>query len=113
MVRRNVGSVFNRPVVGSMSVPPGLVLLRTAVVVDREDDGGRVDLEARGTEVHGRLAAVGADFEKRHPGQSPSGRDCGVVQRHAFVHGHEALRRFGDRPQPGVHLSWLRRGCGC
>ena len=75
MVRRNVGSVFSRPVDGSIKrrvvvLPPGLVLLRAAVVVDREQHRRRVDLEAGGAEVHRGLAAVGADLEHRKAGQS-------------------------------------------
>ena len=93
-------------------LPPCLVLLGPAVVVDREQHRRGIDVEARRAEVHRRLAAVGADLEQRHAAERTGRRDRGVVQREALVDGHEALRRFGDRPQPGVHVSVRPAGLG-
>ena len=113
----NMGSVLNCPVAGSTSdgvvvLPPRLVLLRAAMVIDREEHCGRIELMACSAEIHGGLAAVGADLEQREARVGACGFDRGVVKRKPFVDGHEAPRRFGDRPQPGVHVSGLRRGLG-
>jgi hypothetical protein len=65
-------------------------------------------------------AEIHADLPQYVPTSSKGGqggrkrlRPGGVVKRKALVHGHEALRRLGDRPQPGVHVSELRRGWAC
>src|SRR4051794_34533260 len=72
--------------------PTGLVLLGAAVVVDGEQHGAGGS--GRGAQVDGRLAAVGADFEQRAEAGGAS-RLTGLVQRHAFVLGHEALGGTG------------------
>ena len=97
---------------GVVVLPPRLVLLRAAMVIDREEHCGRIELETCSAEIHGGLAAVRADLEQREARVGASGFDRGVVKRKPFVDGHEAPRRFGDRPQPGVHVSGLRRGLG-
>ena len=68
MVRRAQGRVSIRPMrasttSGSWWSQPGLVLLRAPMVVDREEHGARFG--RRRAQVHGRLAAVGADLEQR------------------------------------------------
>ena len=75
-------------------LPPGLVLLRAAVVVDGEDRAA--DLPGGRAEPDRRLAAVGADLQRRAVRQ-PLARP--PVQQLALVLGHEALRRAGVREQ--------------
>ena len=68
IVRRKNGSVSMRPVsriddLAVVVLPPGLVLLRAAVMVDGEQHRAR--RARRRAEVHGRLPAVRADLEQR------------------------------------------------
>ena len=113
MVRRKTGSVSISPSssstrVGVVVLPPGLVLLRAAVVVDGED--GAADLAGGGAEVDRGLAAVGADLERRAVRQPLAGV---AVQQQALVLGHEALRVAGVLEQVvthhGVHASRVSR----
>jgi hypothetical protein len=74
-------------------LPAGLVLLRAAVVVDRQHD--LPGLGGRSRQVDGGLAAVRADLHDR--------TDLGVCggggeQRRAFRRRHEAPRRLGEAP---------------
>ena len=81
------GARVDEPVV--VVLPTRLVLLRPAVVVDgvqHRPAGAR-----RRAEVDRRLPAVRADLEQR---PERGGRETGLVQREAFVVGHEA------RPRP-------------
>ena len=103
IVRRNHGSVSMRPVRGSTSalvvvLPPGLVLLRPAVVVDGEQHGAA--RPSGGAEVDRRLAAVRADLEQR---PDAAAVEPGVVQREALVVGHEPDRGAGVLQQHRVH----------
>ena len=85
---------------GSWCSQPGLVLLRAPVVVDGDQHGA--GLPGGGSEVDGRLAAVGAHLEQRS--EAGSGRhQPDLVQRQAFVVGHEALGRPGPGQQFGIH----------
>jgi hypothetical protein len=54
----------------------------------------------RRPEVHGGLAAVGADLEQR---ADPSAVDPGFVERETFRVGHEALGCARNIEQSGVH----------
>ena len=72
-------------------LPARLVLLRAAVVVDGEQC--RAGGLGRGTEIHRRLAAPGADLDE---GRGRGRREAGLAgaqgggeQRLAFVVGHE------------------------
>jgi len=87
-------------------VPTGLILLRPAVMVDGEEH--RAGFTRRGSDVDGRFPAVGADLEQRSR-NSPGGVKTGLVQSQAFVVGHEALCRAGDREQvPVEHCDQIR-----
>ena len=79
-------------------LPAGLVLLGAAVVVDGEH--GPADLARGRAEPDRRLAAVGADLERRTVGQ-PLARP--PVEQRALVLGHEALRRAGVGEQVVRH----------
>ena len=73
-------------------LPPGLVLLRAAVVVDGEDDGA-ADTRGR-AQVHAGLPAVRPDLQQR---ADVPAVERGVVQREALVVGHAAEQ---PRPRP-------------
>src|SRR5262249_41513872 len=83
---------------GIVMLPTRLVLLRPAVVVDREAHGA--GLASGGAEVDGRLAAVGADLEQR---ADPSALQARVVQGEPLRVGHEALRGARDVEQARIH----------
>ena len=79
-------------------LPAGLVLLRTAMMVDGEQNRARVS--RRGTQVHGRLPAIGTDLQQRTDAARAARRG---VQRQPFVVRHEAFRLACDLEQAIVH----------
>ncbi len=83
---------------GVVVLPPGLVLLRAAMVVDAEQHGAAGT--RRRAQVHGRLAAVAADLE-----EGPDGRRvaAGGVEREPLVVGHEPLGGARGLEEAGVH----------
>ena len=83
---------------GVVVLPPGLVLLRTAMVVDAEQHGAGG--ARRRAQVHGRLAAVAADLEQR-PDRCRVA--TGRVEREPLVVGHEPLGSARDLEGAGVH----------
>ena len=110
IVRRNVGSVSIRPLRGSTKVlschsQPGLVLLRAAVVVDREQHG--VGVAGGGTEPDRRTAAVGADLDEGCARDGGPGVTRGPVQGVALVGRHEPDGVERRLPKPAVHGSGL------
>ena len=83
---------------GIVVLPPGLVLLGSAVMIDGEEHRARG--ARRRAEIDGRLPAVRADLEQR---TDPAAVDPGRVQRQPFVIGHEALGPARDFEQFGIH----------
>jgi hypothetical protein len=91
---------------GVVVLPPGLVLLRAAVVVHGEQHGaGR---PGRGAEVDRRLAAVRADLQQW--AQPPGGQPC-RVQGQPLVVGHEALGGSGELELLRVHGQVVSKTC--
>lgn len=90
------GAGVDQPLV--VVCPAGLVLLRATMVVDGVEHAAT--LASRGTQVDGRLAAVRADLEQR---PVRGGLATRVVQRPAFVVGHEADRGTSRLEQAFFH----------
>jgi hypothetical protein len=93
------GGVDQRQVV---VLPSGLILLRAAVVIDREQDG--VGGPGRRPQIDRRLAAVGADLQQG-PEAGVAGSPAGMVQGQTLVIGHEPLGPAGQIQQVRVHPS--------
>ena len=101
--------------VGLVVVPPGLVLLRTAVVVDRqhESTGGL----GRRTEIYRRLPAPRTDLDEgrreraRH--RRPPGAERGLEEGLTLVVGHEPTRLArGSRRRASVRSLRPAPSCG-
>ncbi len=78
---------------GVVVLPAGLVLLRTAMVIDGEHD--RPGRSRRGREPDRRAPAVGADLDERGTGHCRTGGQRRGVQGVTLDRRHEPLRRQG------------------
>src|SRR5215469_17707617 len=75
-------------------LPASLVLLRTVVVVDSNDD--LANLGGRSGQVDGRFAAIGANLADRADGRVFRGR---LVQCQPLGGRHESARGFRSQPE--------------